>query len=170
MVADKQMGFLKEKILETRTALFMSLADSILKMPVCIVNTICVDEVGQIWFLVSRPQQSINEFDKQFPVELNYYRKGNSFTLKVYGKAYIMDDPEEMLSTPDVISQLGDTNYGDMVVIKVKIARADYFERKEGEAFRFWSKVKENFNQFFFNHTHPQPQIHQLSFHPEAAF
>src|SRR5687767_5834589 len=96
MQPNQQLSFLQERIKEIGSAIFFNLSDSVLKLPTSIVNTLKVDEYGFVWFYIQKPKQDLREFDKEFPVRMDFFRKGANFFLQVVGKAWIVSDPEEM--------------------------------------------------------------------------
>ena len=87
MQANQQLNFLKEKIQEIGSAIFFNQSDSVLKLPTSIVETVKVDDFGLVWFYVQKPRQDLREFDKEFPVRLDFFRKGKSYFLQIEGKA-----------------------------------------------------------------------------------
>src|SRR6201986_717756 len=98
MLPQTDLRFLQEKIQDLKNALFFSQNTSILRMATTIVSVLKVDELGQMWFFLSRPQQALHEFDREFPVRLEFFKKGRDFFLHVSGKAFIVTDPEEINS------------------------------------------------------------------------
>src|ERR1700740_3216635 len=96
MNALTQLGFITSKINELETAVFHSHSNSVLNLNPTVIKTLKIDDNGYIWFYVNKPAQAITEFEKQFPVALNYYKKGAPFFLNVFGIARIVIDPEEL--------------------------------------------------------------------------
>src|ERR1051326_9179490 len=90
MLPQSDLQFLQQKIQELKNALFFSQNTSLLRIATTIVSVIKVDELGQMWFFVPRPQQALHEFDREFPVRLEFFRKGKEFFLHVSGKAFIV--------------------------------------------------------------------------------
>lgn len=127
MQANQQLNFLKEKIQEIGSAIFFNQSESVLKLPTSIVETVKVDEFGLVWFYVQKPKQDLREFDKEFPVRLDFFRKGKNYFLQVEGKAWMVNDPEE-INTLDILSAEEKTKMKDMVLVKVKIHKAEYHE------------------------------------------
>jgi hypothetical protein len=123
---NSDLPFLREKIQELKSALFFSQNSSLLRMATSIISILKVDELGQLWFFVPRPSQALHEFDREFPVRLEFFRKGKRFFLHLTGKAYIVNDPEEVngLQFEDLKELISDK----MVLMRVKMSRADYFE------------------------------------------
>src|SRR5689334_13472249 len=130
MATNQQLNFLQEKIQEIGSAIFFNLSDSVLKLPTSIVTTLKVDDYGYVWFFIQKPRQSLKEFEKEFPVRLDFFRKGKSCFLQVNGKAWMVNDPEEMNAYVS-IPETGETfPVSEMVLVKVKIMKAEYYETK----------------------------------------
>lgn len=129
MLTDNQLGFFREKIHELRSALFFNTSNAVLKLPCCIINILKVDDAGQIWFLVNRPEQYLHEFDREFPAKLNFFRKGKRFFLNLAGKAFIITDPEELNEVISIDDEIKREAMNHMVLIKFKIMTAQYDER-----------------------------------------
>ena len=88
---NQQLNFLQEKILEIGSAIFFNLSDSVLKLPTSLVSTLKVDEFGFVWFFIQKPKQNVQEFDNEFPVRLDFFKKGKSYFLQVMGKGWVVD-------------------------------------------------------------------------------
>jgi hypothetical protein len=129
MLTESNLTFLSEKVQELRSALFFNTSNAVLKLPTCIISTLKVDEAGQIWFFVHRPEQYLHEFDKEFPARLEYFQKGKRFFLHLTGKAFIITDPEELNEIISLEDDIKQTAKSHMVLIKFKIANANYYER-----------------------------------------
>ena len=126
MLPQTDLHFLREKIQDLKNALFFPQNTSLLRITTAIVSVLKVDELGQMWFFVTRPQQAITEFDREFPVRLEFFRKGRDFFLHVSGKAFIVTDPEEINGlVHDDIRELASSK---RVLIRVQMSKADYFE------------------------------------------
>ena len=132
MATNQQLNFLQEKIQEIGSAIFFNLSDSVLKLPTSIVSTLKVDEYGYVWFFMQKPKQSLKEFETEFPVRLDFFRKGLDYTLQIIGNGYIVNDPEELLVITTNISEVKQFDPGKMILIKVKMTRADYFDNISG--------------------------------------
>jgi len=127
MQANQQLNFLKEKIQEIGSAIFFNQSESVLKLPTSIVEAVKVDDFGLVWFYIQKPKQDLREFDKEFPVRLDFFRKGKNYFLQVEGKAWMVNDPEE-INTLDILSADEKAKMKDMVLVKVKILKAEYHE------------------------------------------
>jgi hypothetical protein len=129
---DARRTFLHQKILNLVSAIFFNQSDAVLKLPTSIIRIIHVDEYGYIWFFMQKPPQQLTEFEKEFPVKLDFFRKGLDYTLQIIGNGYIVNDPEELLVITANISEVKQFDPGKMILIKVKMTRADYFDNISG--------------------------------------
>jgi len=123
---------LQEKIKTLGSAIFFNQSDAVLKLQTSIVRITHVDQDGYIWFFMQKPPQSLNEFEKEFPVKLDFFRKGLDYSLQVIGNGYIVSDPEEVFVITTNIDEVKQFNPNEMVLIKVKMTRADYFNNITG--------------------------------------
>ncbi|MDR3711808.1 MAG: hypothetical protein P4L51_03245 [Puia sp.] len=157
--------FLQSKIQNLGTALFFSEQVSLLKMPTSVVNVLKVDDLGQAWFLVPRPGQALHEFDRDFPTRLEFFRKGSPYYLHVMGKAFIVNDPEEIngLIADGILQQPADNK----VLIKVKMLKAEYFESLPDIRLHWWQELKVQVTSWLFN-TRPGYRPYQVD--PQLVF
>lgn len=135
MMNTLQLNFLQNKIADLQTALFSNESEAVLKLPTTIVNALQVDEAGQIWFFVTKPSQFLQEFDKEFPAKLNFFKKGKEYFLHITGKAYIINDPEEithLVSLSDEIRQ--DAINNKHILVKMRVQKAEYFAKQPEKA------------------------------------
>lgn len=169
MSVNLTLPFIQRKIEELQNALFFSFSTSVLKMSSCVVNVLAVDETGCIWFIVPRPPQQIHEFDKEFPAKMDFFKKGISFYLKILGKAFIVTDPEEINGLTCITEETKDkVRKNEVVLLKVKVSHADYFESSspmpQRHSSSIFSKLK-NIRILF----HKWASHHQVSYQaPEA--
>ncbi|HSB92052.1 MAG TPA: pyridoxamine 5'-phosphate oxidase family protein [Flavitalea sp.] len=167
MLPDSTIHFLQEKIEDLRSALFFSYSNAVLKMPTTIVTTLKVDDSGQIWFFISRPAQFLQEFDKEFPARLDFFKKGKSFYLKINGKARIVDDPEEVNSLVSLPDDIRTQAMYQMVLVKLKIQHAEYFEREASHNMNWIQAIRSNLKKWLFN---VEPGYRPYNFNPDSAF
>lgn len=131
MLARPQVTFLQEKITELQHALFINTSEAILKLPTSVINALHVDDVGQVWFLISRPVQNINEFDNDIPSKLEFYRKGKKFYLHVWGQATMVIDPEEINAALEISAEIKRYASSNMLLVKMKITHIHYYQYPE---------------------------------------
>ena len=156
---NQQLSFLQEKIREIGSALFFNLSESVLKLPTSIVSTLKVDDYGFVWFFVQRPQQNLKEFETEFPVRLDFFRKGSGCFLQVNGKGWVVTDPEEMnafVTLPEDAKKLA---MDEMVLVKVKIMRAEYFET-EVPNHSWWQNAVNSVTAWFRHPNNLRPDVY----------
>jgi hypothetical protein len=150
MLSQPNLLFLREKILDLKNAIFISQHSSLLKMATTIVSIEKMDELGQLWFFVPRPQQALHEFDREFPVRLEFFRKGRDFFLHASGKAYIVTDPEDINGwlEEDIREKADDR----LVLIRVNLLKAEYFQSAVPPAqTRWWRDLRNQLHVWLFN-------------------
>jgi len=147
MVTDKNLSFLSDKMRELGNALFYNFSTSVLKFPVCIINFLKIDEVGQIWFSVKKPAQCLTVFDQEFPGQLHFYKKGVDYHLKVHGKVVMVTDPEELFNLDEDLK--ASSNEGN-VLLKLKIMKAEYFDNQEKESVGIMAGIKNYISKWIF--------------------
>jgi hypothetical protein len=159
MATNQQFNFLQEKIQEIGSAIFFNLSDSVLKLPTSIINHVKVDDFGYVWFYIQKPRQHLKEFDLEFPVRLDFFRKGQSCFLQVNGKGRVVSDPEDMnlldnggLEPQEQIPQ-------NMVLVKVKIMKAEYYETKTTSQ-SWWQNAVGSITTWFRNSNEFRPGVY----------
>lgn len=159
MATNQQFNFLQEKIQEIGSAIFFNLSDSVLKLPTSIVSQVKVDDFGYVWFYIQKPKQNLQEFDMEFPVRLDFFKKGQSFYLQVNGKAWVVSDPEAMNMLSYQSQGTNEFPSHDMVLVKVKILKAEYYETKT-TTLSWWQSAVSSFSTWFRNSNHYRPEIY----------
>lgn len=132
---------MREKINEIGSALFFSQNNSVLKLPATVVTALDVDEVGHVWFFVHRPMQSLQEFDREFPARLDFYRKGMRYFLQVAGRASIVTDPEEINQLEGLPEDTRLKAREQLVLVRFKILKADYFSTVSDKRLFSWKAM-----------------------------
>ncbi len=130
MPAENNLGFLKDRIFEIKSALLYSLSDEIVKIPASIISVLKIDAEGQLWFFVNRPKRLFFEEDKIFPARLQFYRKGKPFYLLVTGIASIDECKEVVHAFTGLEQEVESKAMEDMLLIKLKMTKAEYYEQK----------------------------------------
>ena len=141
MNADKHLHFISGKVVEIGVALFHCHVNSILKIPTTVINTSKVDDEGNIFIFMPRPKQQLSQFEKEFPVSLNYFRKGMGYFVNVFGKARIINDPEELQAFDLTMEEIHNA-LNDQMLIRVKIHKADYYEKDTARSNSLIQKIK----------------------------
>jgi hypothetical protein len=132
-------NFIQDKINNIGSALFYSQQYSVLKFPTTIITALKVDELGQIWFCISRPNQQVGAFDSRFPAQLDFYRKGKGYFLKIFGQAFVVDDPEEINQLTGWAIDIDKVTLNKLLLLKLKIQQVVYFSCSiTGDRKLFW--------------------------------
>lgn len=114
-------NLINQQIMDLGSALFFTENESILKLPVHVINNVQIDDEDKIWFLIQRPTQALSEFDAELPAKLDFFKKGMPYTVKVKGIASIVDDAAK-------VNELSNGNANGLVAIKVMINSTEYIE------------------------------------------
>jgi len=163
LVMDSQKTYLQEKIKNLGSAIFFNQSDAVLKLPTSIVRIIDVDEEGYIWFFMQRPPQQLNEFEKEFPVRLDFFRKGLDYSLQVTGKGCIVRDPEELMVVTPFLDNTKEFNPENLVLIRVKMTRADYFDNISGHKPSWLQNAIQSLHSWIFPHA---PSYGPITYYP----
>jgi hypothetical protein len=139
--SNQQLNFLQEKIHQIGSAIFFNQSDAVLKLPTSLVSTLKVDEFGYIWFFIKKPQQDITHFENDFPVRLDFFKKGVDFFLQIAGKGWMITDPEEMYAFLEENEDIHPDIFKDMVLVKVKMQKADCFETAVRPKAAWWKQA-----------------------------
>jgi hypothetical protein len=144
---DSKLVFLQEKIKDIKIALFKSDANSELQLPNNIIETLKVEENGYIWFFTSCTLDQAKNIDKSFYAYLDYYKKGIDCSIKLSGQATIIeDDNGDFLA----ISNYSKSTASRLLLVKMKILQAEYFENKNAVNATWKGKIFGVFNSLFF--------------------
>ncbi|MDB5245699.1 MAG: hypothetical protein JWQ40_93 [Segetibacter sp.] len=166
---DKILHFIAEKIEDIRLAIFYCHSNSTLKINNTIIHTYRVDDNGNITFFINRPQQLIREFDQEFPVGLNYFKKGKNCFLNIFGKARIINDPEELAYETDLSPEEINSALTTHILIRVKILKVDFydndFEKKNLLLKKAWSVFAKLFDSLSASRSYdlsPRSSLHHF--------
>jgi hypothetical protein len=157
---NQQLSFLQEKIRDIGSALFFNLSESVLKLPTSIVSTLKVDDFGFVWFFVQKPMQNLKEFETEFPVRLDFFKKGSGCFLQVNGKGWVVSDPEEMNSFVTLPGDAKKLAMNEMVLVKVKIMRAEYYETKTLNQQSWWHNAMTTVTAWFRHSNTLRPDVY----------
>lgn len=155
----QQLSFLQERIREIGSAIFFNLSDSVLKLPTSLVSTLEVDDYGYVWFFIQKPKQNLKEFENEFPVRMDFFKKGTAYFLQVMGKGWVVTDPEELCHVTSLSEEVKQAAMNDMVLVKVKISKADYFETRTARH-SWWQQAVGSFTTWFRNSNNYRPNTY----------
>ncbi len=147
---DDHLMFLKHKINEIKIALFKSELNSELQIPNNVIETLCVDDDGTVWFFTTCNGKHARFINKSFYASLNYYKKDTGSYLQLTGKARIVND---YMECPFPLNDGSDKLYTS-VLIKMKITQADFSENKANTDVSGIDKIKALFAGLFLSPAH----------------
>lgn len=127
-------SLIKQQIMELNTALFFTENESLLKLPVHVINNVQMDEQNRLWFLIQRPTQALTEFDTELPAKLDFFKKGIPYYIKIKGTASIVDNREKVQALAG-----SEDNWKELVAVCVTIRTYDHFETG-AKPVQSWSK------------------------------
>jgi general stress protein 26 len=136
--ANQQLAFLQDKIQQIGSAIFFNLSDSVLKLPTSVVTSLKVDDYGYIWFFIKKPNQQLQEFEQEFPVRLDFFKKGVDYFLQVSGKGWVVSDPEDLNTYSTLFTDVDPSAATDSVLVKVKMLKAEYYETASRAKHSWW--------------------------------
>ena len=146
---NQQLNFLQNKIEQIGSAIFFNQSESVLKLPTSLVNTIKVDDFGYVWFFVHKPNQFIQEFECDFPARMDFFKKGVDYFLQISGKGCVVIDPEEKYCFFEGNKDLNMEDFEDMVLVKVKMLKAEYYETQTNVKNSWWQNAKVSISTLF---------------------
>lgn len=164
MVSDIPLDFLRDRIHEIRSALFANNSNEAFKLPTCIITALNIDSEGNLCFFIPRPEMYIDEYDKEFPASLDFFRKGIPYFVKVFGQAHIVTDLGEVHAYMGLPGTVDIASLAKLLLVKVKIEHTEYFEAKLRRRSPKWREWKELLRQLVFRE---KPQSNPAySLHP----
>jgi hypothetical protein len=99
MTTDTNLQFIRGKIYQIRSAIMYSMSNEVIKLPNNIVKAVKVDNEGQLWFVCKHPGWQVDQCERTFPARLHFYKKGIFFHVEVSGKATIVNDTNDFVTT-----------------------------------------------------------------------
>ena len=152
--ANQQLNFLQEKIQQIGSAIFFNLSDSVLKLPTSVITSLKVDDYGYVWFFIKKPNQQLQEFEQEFPVRLDFFKKGVDYFLQVSGKGWVVSDPEELNTFTALFNDADPAVVKDMVLVKVKMLKAEYYETASRAKNSWWQNAVGTITTWFRSSNH----------------
>jgi len=145
-----QTGLLKSKIMELQSALLFTESSSLVKLPTHVISEVDMNE-EEIWFVIPRPVQHIDAFDKEIPAKLDFFKKGLDFFVKVKGTAFIITDQEEIDNSTVISAEMRERmNDPRVIAIKVKIQEADLIDNSPKPSKSWFQASRSQLSSWFF--------------------
>lgn len=146
-----QAGLLKSQIMELQSALFFTESSSLVKLPTHVISETEMDAEGQIWFVIPKPAQHIEAFDKEIPAKLDYFKKGTDFFVKVTGTAYLITDAAEIESNDSLSADLVAKMKNDqLIAVKVKIQVSELIDNTPKPTKSWFQASRSQLSSWFF--------------------
>ncbi len=140
---DEDLEFLKSKIESIKIARFTAEMDSIIKLPNNIIYTLKVDAEGNIWFYTSCTGDYALQVEKSFFVTLDYYQKGAGNHLHISGMATVVEADEANYNNR--------LPYSNLLLLRLKIAHAEYLENEPVPQPNWVKKIRSVFNDILYD-------------------
>lgn len=142
---------LKSKITELQSALFFTESSSIVKLPTHVISETEVDAEGQIWFVIPKPAQHIDAFDKEMPAKLDYFKKGTACFVKVTGTAFLITDTTEVENNMALSAELRSKMKNEqLITVKVKIQDSELTDNTPKAAMSWFQASRSQLSSWFF--------------------
>ena len=147
----EQFSFITEKIKQIKIALFKSEINSELLLPNNIIQVLKAEDDGYIWFFTSCTGKQAKSINRTFYAYLDFYKKGADCRLRVNGPATIIEDEDDAFIS---ISNYSKSVAASLVLVKMKIMQAEYFEGHGAEKVSWKNKIFGTINNLFFDGDH----------------
>ncbi|MFT3933643.1 MAG: hypothetical protein QM726_08525 [Chitinophagaceae bacterium] len=123
--------FIQMKLANIGTALFYCGNDCPLPFSTYIITALKIDENGFVWFFVNKGQQKQENSHSPFAAQLEFYRKGYPFSMKISGEASIAEPGDKMNDLMGKGINLSQEALSGILLVKVKIEDVLYRDLKE---------------------------------------
>jgi hypothetical protein len=149
MITNLPGKLLKRKLSELNSALFFAEGDSLFKLPNHLITEMEINDDGEIRFVIPKPAQDLEAFDKEFPVRLEFFKKGIAYRMKLQGKGAIVEDSLEMEKWLAVSESRQEKARNEaMILIKVMVKHVDYIGNVSNS---FPSRIKTQLTEWLFS-------------------
>lgn len=156
---NRDISFVQLKLANIGTALFYCGEGCQLPFNTYIITALKVDNDGYVWFFINRSIQQEEGPIRPFDAQLEFYRKGCPFSMKIDGRATVVDAREKMQDLIGKGISLNEETLNGIILIKVKIEKVAYKELKEQKSFQPLDSVA----NWFKNILHPAPAAWQTT-------
>jgi hypothetical protein len=107
-----------------------------------VINTNKVDDDGNIWFFIKRPLQQLTGFEHEFACLLDFYKKGNQFSMSISGKAIMFEDEKDVSLFLDITPQEAKEVLASQILFKVKMIKVSFFDLSPMKEVTIWTRLK----------------------------
>jgi hypothetical protein len=152
MKNQKLQNFIAEKIDDLKYAIFYCHSNDDFHINNSIIHSSSVNDDGTISFFINRPNPLLIQYTHEFPVGLNYFRKGKNYFMNILGKALVVYNKEEAASLTGKSVEEMSEKLLDKALVIVTISKVDFwdtnFERKNLLFKKVWSLCCSMFDWF----------------------
>ena len=146
-----EQEMLKSKIMELQSALFFTESLSIIKLPTHVISDVEVDSEGNIWFVIPKPVQHIEAFDKEIPAKLDFFKKGLDFFVKVRGTAFLLADAEEIAANTTLSDEMKERMMDEKSIgVKVAVMDSEVVDNTPKPAQNWLQSSRSQLSSWFF--------------------
>jgi len=146
-----QNGILKSKIMELNSALLFTESASLLQLPTHVISDVQIDETMQLWFVIPKPAQSIEAFDKSMPAKLDFFKKGKEFFVKVKGTASLIADAAALENEGVIAEKMAERMKNEsVIVVKVAILESEVVDNTPKPAQNWLKSGRMQLSSWFF--------------------
>lgn len=146
-----ELNVLKSKIIELQSALFYTESVSPVKLPTHVISDVEVDSEGRIWFVVPRPVQHIDAFEKEVPAKLDFFKKGKDFFVKIRGVASLLTDTATINSYEGLSAEMKEKmSDGKSMGIMVKILDSEFVDNAPKPSQNWLQSSRSHLSSWFF--------------------
>lgn len=148
---EQQEMMIVDKINELQSALLFTESSSLIKLPTHVVSDVEIDGEGLIWFVIPRPVQHIDAFDKEMPAKLDFFKKGLEFFVKVLGKAVLVTDSSEFLAHPELSDEMKERMQDERnIAVKVIVTEKTLIDNSPKPAQSWFQASRSQLSSWFF--------------------
>ncbi len=148
---EAQAELLKSKIMELKSALFFTESASIVKLPTHVISEVEMDAEGQIWFVIPRPVQHLEAFEKEMPAKLDFFKKGKDFFIKITGIAFLITDMEEVNNNLNLSEEMRTKmNDKNVIGVKVMVQKTDWVDNTPKPTQNWLQASRSQLSSWFF--------------------
>ena len=150
----ENFSFITEKIKEIKVGLFKSEINSELLLPNNVIQILRVSDDGHLWFFTSCNGRQAANINRTFYAYLDFHKRGTGSRLLLNGTATIVDeegDVEELITQSNYSKSVASS----LVLVKMKIMQAEYFEGSDAAKNSSWKdRIFNSFNSLFSDNNH----------------
>lgn len=137
--------------MELQSALFFTESLSIVKLPTHVISDVEVDTDGNVWFVIPKPVQHIEAFEKEIPAKLDFFKKGKDFFVKMRGTAFLQTDIAAIEANMALSAEMKEKMMDEKVIgVMVKAAATELVDNTPKPAQNWFQASRSQLSSWFF--------------------